>query len=419
MGDEPMRGSHVVIAGAGFGGLSAARALARAPVHVTIVDRNNYHLFQPLLYQVATAALSPAQIATPIRSIVRRQRNVDVLMAEVVRVDVAGRELVLDGGALPFDFLVLATGSRTTYFGHDRWERHAPGLKSIEDALDIRRSILLAFERAERETDPDRRRALLTFVCIGGGPTGVEMAGAIAEIARATLAKEYRHIDPASARTILIESGARILAGFSEPLSEAAHRRLAAMGVEVRTGSPVVDVTNDAVLLGEERIEASTIIWTAGVAATAIADWLGVPAMKGGRVAVLEDLSVPGHPGIFVIGDAAHVEHDGRALPGVAPVAKQQGTYVARVISSRVAGLPAPGPFRYRDKGNLATVGRSFAVVELPRVRFSGLFAWLTWLAVHILYLIGFRNRVVVLIEWAWAFFTFQRSARIITRADD
>ena len=279
-----MPGPHVVIAGAGFGGLSAARALARAPVRVTIVDRNNYHLFQPLLYQVATAALSPAHIATPIRSILRRQRNVDVLMAEVARVDVAARELVLDGGTLAFDFLVLATGSRPAYFGHDGWERHAPGLKSIEDALEIRRSILLAFERAERETDPDRRRALLTFVCIGGGPTGVEMAGAIAEIARATLAKEYRHIDPKSARTILIESGPRILAAFSQPLSEAAHRRLAAMGVEVRTGSPVVDVTTDAVQLREERIEASTIIWTAGVAATAIADWLGVPAAKGGRV---------------------------------------------------------------------------------------------------------------------------------------
>jgi NADH:ubiquinone reductase (H+-translocating) len=409
---------RVVIVGGGFGGLAVARGLASVPVGVTLVDRNNYHLFQPLLYQVATAGLSPAQIATPIRSVFRRQRNVEVLMAELRRVDVAARTVELDHGVLPFDHLVLATGSVPHYFGHEAWARSAPGLKTVEDAVEIRRDILLGFELAEREPDPAVRRELLTFVCIGGGPTGVEMAGAISEIARAGLAKEYRHIDPGSARVILIESGPRILASFAEPLAEAAHRRLVAMGVEVRTGSPVLEVGEHRVVLRDGPIAARCIVWTAGVAATAVGEWLGVPAAKGGRVAVGEDLSVPGLRGVFVIGDAAHVVQDGRPLPGVAPVAKQQGAYVARVIRSQVAGTPPPPPFRYRDKGNLATVGRAFAVAEFRRARLAGFFAWLTWLGVHIVYLIGFRNRLFVLLEWAWAYVTFQRSARIISNPD-
>ena len=407
---------RVVIVGAGFGGLTAARALASAPVDVTVVDRNNYHLFQPLLYQVATAALSPAQIATPIRSILRRQRNAEVLMAEVRGADAAKRELILDRGSLAFDFAVFATGSRPAWFGHDAWARFAPGLKTVEDAIEIRRTILLAFELAEREPDPEARRALLTFVCIGGGPTGVELAGAIAEIARATLAKEYRHIDPQSARIILVESGPRILAAFSERLAAAAARHLVRMGVEVRAGSPVEDVTADGVVIGGERIAARSVVWAAGVSATPVAGWLGVPAAKGGRVAVGDDLSVPGHPEIFVVGDAALFEQDGRPLPGIAPVAKQQGAYVARAIRARVSGTQAPSRFRYRDKGNLATVGRSFAVAELPRLRLAGFLAWVAWLGVHIIYLIGFRNRLLVLLEWAWAYVTFQRSARIISR---
>jgi NADH:ubiquinone reductase (H+-translocating) len=406
---------HVVIAGAGFGGLNGARALARAPVRITIVDRNNYHLFQPLLYQVATAALSPAQIATPIRTILRRQSNADVLMAEIRGVDVAGRKLILERGALEYDHLVLAPGSTPAYFGHDGWARHAPGLKTIEDALAIRANILLAFEQADAEEDPEVRSALLTFVCIGGGPTGVEMSGAIAEIARATLAKEYRRIDPRSARTILVESGPRILAAFPESLASAAHRRLVAMGVEVRTESPVLEVTDGRVAFRDRSVDARTIIWTAGVAAAPIGAWLGAPTVHGGRVRVADDLSVPGHPEIFVIGDAAWCEQDGRPLPGIAPVAIQQGRHVARVIRSRASGEAVP-PFRYRDKGNLATVGRSFAVAELRGLRFSGVTAWVLWLLVHVVSLIGFRNRLLVLIEWAWAYFTFQRSARIISR---
>jgi NADH dehydrogenase len=407
---------EVVIVGGGFGGLAAVRGLARAPVGVTLVDRNNYHLFQPLLYQVATAALSPAQIATPIRTVVRRQKNALVLMAEVRRVDVAARRIELDRGSLPFDHLVLATGSQPHYFGHDAWGRFAPGLKTIEDARRIRRNILLGFELAERESDPAARRELLTFVCIGGGPTGVEMAGAISEIARAALAKEYHRIDPTSARVVLIEGGPRILAGFAEPLSAAAHRRLAEIGVEVRTSSPVVEVAGDRVVLREETIAARCIVWTAGVSVPALGEWLGVPTAKGGRVAVRPDLSVPGQGGVFVIGDAAHVEQDGQTLPGLAPVAKQQGAYVARVIEALATGAPPPPPFRYRDKGSLATVGRSFAVAQFRRGRFAGFFAWLAWLGVHIVYLIGFRNRLLVMLEWAWAYVTFQRSARIISR---
>jgi len=406
---------HVVIVGAGFGGLSAARALHHAPVRVTVVDRRNHHLFQPLLYQVATATLSPGDIAYPIRSILRRQKNASVLLAEVVAIHTATRRVVLSDGQIDYDYLILATGARHAYFGHDDWEAYAPGLKSLEDALEIRRRILLAFEKAERETDAGRRRALLTFVLVGGGPTGAELAGAIAEISRHVLVSDFRSIDPREARIVLVEAGARILPSFPPELSARAEESLKKLGVEVRTGSPVTAIGPGSVNLENERLEAATILWGAGVKASPVARSLQAPLDRAGCVLVEPDLTVPGHPEIFVIGDlAAFLHQTGKPLPGVAQVAIQQGRRAARNILQSCSGLPRRA-FRYFDPGNLAVLGRAAAVADLGRVRLSGFPAWLFWCFIHILYLIGFRNRFIVMFEWAWAYFSYQRGARLIT----
>jgi NADH dehydrogenase len=406
---------HVVIVGGGFGGLNAARALRRAPVKVTLVDRRNHHLFQPLLYQVATAALSPADVAYPLRSILARQKNATVLLGDAVGVDRGKRELVLSDGRVPFDYLVIATGARHAYFGHDDWEAHAPGLKSLEDALDVRRRILLAFERAEREKDEARRRALLTFVIVGGGPTGVELAGAIGEIARRSLVRDFRSIDPRDARILVLEAGPRILPAFPESLAAKAREALERLGVEVATERAVTAVEENAVAAGGVRIPAATVIWAAGVRGSPLSGSLGVARDGAGRVVVEPDLSIPGDPRIFVVGDlAAFLHQTGAPLPGVAPVAIQQGKYVARAIADDVAGRPR-APFRYRDKGNLAVIGRGKAVADLGKLRLSGVLAWLTWAFVHILFLVGFRNRAFVLLEWGWYYFTDQRGARLIT----
>ena len=418
--DERAALPHIVIVGAGFGGLEAARRLADAPVAITIVDRHNYHLFQPLLYQVATAALSPADIAVPIRHILRDQKNATMLLDEVVGVDAGqGRVRLRDGGALGFDQLVLATGSVYSYFGHDDWPRVAPGLKSIDDATHIRRRLLLAFEHAETCTDAAERARLLTFVMIGAGPTGVEMAGALAELARAALAEDFRRINPRAARILLVEAGPRVLAGFPEKLARFAERSLARMGVELRLETPISAIDDKGVVARGERIEAATVIWCAGVQATPVASWLGVAPAKGGTIAVAPDLSVPGLPNIFVIGDAALVAGaDGRPLPGVAPVAKQQGRYVADLIRRRVAGASPPPPFRYRDQGALATIGRSSAVADLPHLKLTGWPGWVLWSIVHIYFLIDFRNRMAVFLNWVWAWLTYARGARLITGDD-
>jgi NADH dehydrogenase len=406
---------RVVIVGAGFGGLSAAKALAGAPVDVTVIDQHNYHLFQPLLYQVATAALSPADIAAPIRSVLARQRNATVILAEASGVDLGRRQVSAEDRRVPYDFLILATGARHAYFGHDDWADYAPGLKRIDDATYIRRRILLAFEKAESETDPQRRRALLNFVVVGGGPTGVEMAGAIAELARKALKSDFRTIDPRSARIILVEAAPRLLAPFDPSLSEAALKSLQRLGVEVRLAGAVTACDATGVAIGGERIAAATIIWGAGVTASPAGLWLDAKTDRAGRVVVLPDLSVPGHREVFVIGDTAMaLSRDGQPLPGIAPVAKQQGVYVARLIADRLRGR-ATAPFRYRDFGMLATIGRKQAVVQLGPVRLSGLFAWLLWCFAHIYFLIGFRNRLVVVLNWGWNYFTFQRGARLIT----
>jgi NADH dehydrogenase len=409
------RHPHVVIVGGGFGGLYAARALASRPVRVTLLDRRNHHLFQPLLYQVATAALNPSDIATPLRSILRRAPNVTVFLAEVVAVDLAGRRLVLDEGAMPYDALVLAAGAGHSYFGHDDWEPLAPSLKTLEDALEIRRRVLLAYEEAEREQDGAEQRALLTSVVIGGGPTGVELAGALAEISRETIARDFRLIDPTKARIVLLEGGPRVLAAFPDPLPARAAAALARIGVEVRTGATVTRVTPDAVWLGGEQIRARTVLWAAGVAAAPLTRTLGVPLDRAGRVMVERDLSIPGHPEAFAIGDlCAFIAEDGRPLPGLAPVALQQGRAAARNVLHRLAGEPTEA-FRYRDRGSMATIGRAAAVAVVGRLRLSGLPAWLAWLFVHIMFLIGFRNRFLVLFEWAWAYISWQRGARLIT----
>lgn len=410
---------HVVIVGGGFGGLWAARALHGAPVRITLLDRGNHHLFQPLLYQVATAGLSAPNIAAPLRQILRRQRNVTVLMGEVAGIAPDARCVRLgDGRTLAYDHLVLATGATHAYFGHDDWAAHAPGLKTLNDALEIRRRILHAFERAEAEDDPARRAAWLTFAIVGGGPTGVELAGTLAEIARHTLRGEFRRADPRSARVLLIEAGPRVLSSFPQTLSDKAQAQLARLGVEVRTGVPVTAIDAEGVTLGEERIAARTTLWAAGVAASPLARDLGVPLDRAGRVPVQADLRVPGHPEIHVIGDLASVQHDGKPVPGVAPAAKQMGRYVGRSIAAGLRG-ETPPPFRYRDFGNLATIGRMAAVVDLHGLRFSGLLAWWFWLAAHVFFLIGFRNRLVVLIDWAQAYWSYQRSARIILGRPD
>ncbi len=411
------RRPQVVIIGAGFGGLAAAYALRKAPVDITIVDKRNYHLFQPLLYQVATAGLSPAQIASPIRGILRSQRNATVLMGKVSSIDKAAK-LVVAAGAPPvhYDYLVVATGARHAYFGHDEWEPFAPGLKKIEDATDIRRRILIAFEKAETETDPAERDRLLTFVVIGGGPTGVEIAGAIAELAKTALARDFRNIDPRHARIILVEAGPRILPVFPQSLSSAAQRALVRLGAEVRTGTAVTAVADDHVMVGAERIETRTVLWAAGVAASPAAKWLGAAKDKVGRVIVNADLTLPGHPEIFVIGDtAAMKDRKDQQVPGIAPAAKQAGAYAAAAIKARLKGRDHPGPFRYRHAGNLATIGRKAAVVDFGWLRLRGNPAWWLWGAAHIFFLIGFRNRLTVMLDWFWSYLTFQRGSRLIT----
>ena len=406
---------HVVIVGGGFAGLWATRALANAPVRITLLDRGNHHLFQPLLYQVATAGLSAPDIAAPLRHILRRQRNATVLMGEAAAVDAAGKRITLaDGGTLDYDFALLATGATHAYFGHDEWAPHAPGLKTLDDALHIRRRILSAFERAEAEDDPAVRRALLTFAIIGGGPTGVELAGTLVEIARHTLRHEFRRIEPGDARVLLLEAGPRVLATFPESLSARASRQLERLGVEVRCGRPVSAIDAQGVSLGDERIAARTVLWAAGVAASPLARTLGVPLDRAGRVPLQPDLAVDGAPGVFVAGDLASVQRaDGRPVPGVAPAAKQMGRHVAMAIRARLAGKPSP-PFRYRDFGNLATIGRMAAVVHLGRLRLWGALAWWFWLTAHIFFLIGFRNRLSVMLSWTWAYWSYQRAARII-----
>jgi NADH dehydrogenase len=407
---------RVVIIGAGFGGIEAAMTLRRAPVDVTLIDRQNHHCFQPLLYQVATAALSPADIAWPIRNILRGQDNVTVLMAEVTGVDIAGRRVLLNGAdPVAYDILVIATGATHSYFGHDDWAEFAPGLKRIVDATRIRRNILLAFERAELAHDEAERNRLLTFAIVGGGATGVEMAGAIAEIARLSLARDFRRIDPRAARIVLLEAGPRILPTLPPDLSEYAARTLTRMGVEVKTSTRVTDCDGGGVDLDQGRIDASTVIWAAGVTASPAARWLGAEADRAGRVVVDPQLALPGKPDIFVIGDTALVrDADGRTAPGVAPAAKQMGRYVGKLIQASLAGESLP-PFRYRHAGDLATIGRRAAVVQFNRIHLTGFIGWLFWSVVHIYFLIGLRHRFMVAFMWLWDFVTFQRGARLIT----
>jgi NADH dehydrogenase len=413
MNSSTRRRPHVVIVGGGFAGLSAARALKDAAADVTLVDRHNHHVFQPLLYQVATASLSSADIASPLRHILRRQRNATVLLAEATGVDLQGGRLLLRDGDLAYDFLVLAAGATHSYFGHDDWAAAAPGLKTLADAVDIRQRVLHAFEAAERETDELRRDPWLTFVIIGGGPTGVEMAGTLAEIARHTLKGEFRRIDPARARVILVEGAARVLPPYAPDLSERARHSLESLGVTVRTGAMVTGVDAGGVQLGAERIEARTIVWAAGVAASPLGRSLGLPVDRAGRVKVEPDLTVPGHKDVFVVGDLAVFEQDGRPVPGVAPAANQMGTHAARNIERALAGQPL-APFRYKDKGSLATIGRRAGVAQIGRLKLWGAPAWLAWLMIHIFFLIGFRNRLVVMFDWALAYMTYQRHARLL-----
>lgn len=411
---ETRSSPHVLIIGGGFAGLWAARALAGAAVRITLVDRCNHHLFQPLLYQVATAGLSAPDIAAPLRHILRRQPNVEVRLGDVAAIEADARTVRLDDGhRIDYDFLLLASGATHAYFGNDAWAAHAPGLKTLDDALHIRRRILLAFEHAEAASDPAERAAWLHFAIVGGGPTGVELAGTLAEIARHTLRNEFRRIDPSEARVRLIEAGPRVLASFPEALSASAQRQLERLGVEVATGVPVAQIDARGYQLGGERHAARTVLWAAGVAASPLARTLGVPLDRAGRIQVEADLRLPGHPEIFVAGDLASLQQDGRPVPGVAPAAKQMGSHVARSIRDQLAQRVTP-PFRYRDYGNLATIGRMAAVVDLGRLRFSGVLAWWFWLLMHVFFLIGFRNRTVVMLNWTWAYWTYQRAARII-----
>ncbi len=407
---------RVVIVGCGFGGLFAARALRKAPVEITVVDRTNHHLFQPLLYQVATAGLAAPAIAEPIRRMLAKQHNVTVLYGEVQRVDVAGRQVVLENGeALAYDRLILAAGATDSYFGHDEWRPHAPGLKTVEDAFEIRQRVLLAFEHAEREADPVKRAAWLTFVVIGAGATGVEMAGMLAEIARHTLKGEFRRFDPRNARVVLVEGMDRVLPPYTPDLSERARVQLERMGVTVWLGRTVTGIDAQGVQLGNDRLEAKTVVWCAGVAASPLGATLGTPLARGGRVIVEPDLSVPGHPEIQVVGDLAFLPEHEPPVPGVAPAAKQMGRQAARNVVAALAGRPTRA-FRYRDYGQLATIGKSSAVAMFGRVHIWGWLAWVAWLTAHIYFLIGFRNRLVVLIDWAWAYWTFERAARVVDR---
>jgi len=410
MADRP----HVVIVGGGFGGLYAAQALRRAPVRVTLVDRRNHHLFQPLLYQVATAALAAPAIAAPIRHVLRRQQNLTVLLGEVTAIDPERRVLVLDREDLGYDYLIVATGATHTYFGRDEWAEHAPGLKSIEDAFEIRRRVLLAFEHAERETDVGKRRAHLTFVIVGAGPTGVELAGALREIAQRTLTRDFRNFDPRETRVVLLDAADRVLPPFPPELSAKAARLLVERGVEIRTGAKVTGIDAEGVEIeGQGRIPARTVLWAAGVKASPLGRSLGAPLDRQGRVIVADDLSVPGRPEIFVVGDLAAVRFGDGWVPGMAPGAIQEGRHAAENIARELSGRPRL-PFRYKDRGMLATIGRSAAVAAAGRLRMAGFFAWVLWLFVHVLWLIGFRNRFVVMLDWTWAYVTFQRSARVI-----
>jgi NADH:ubiquinone reductase (H+-translocating) len=410
---------RVVIVGGGFGGMAAARALRNAPVRVTLVDRSNHHLFQPLLYQVATATLAPGDIAAPIRHLLRGQRNVTVALAAVTGVDLANRHVLVDYLGQPdtpfdYDYLVLATGATHSYFGHNEFAPFAPGLKSLSDAEAVRAKVLKAFETAEIETDPARHQDLLTFVLVGGGPTGVEMAGALAELRRFTLKNDFRRINPQSARIILAEAGPRILANFPEKLSRKAQARLESMGVEVRTGQTVTAVDDASVVIGNNRVPCRTVIWTAGVTPSPAGKWLNAPTDRAGRVRVERDCSVPGYPEVFVIGDTASLDQDGKPLPGVAQVAMQQGRYVGQVIANRMRKLPAPPPFRYFDKGNMAVIGRGFAILDSGYVKMSGLLAWLPWAFIHLLFLPAEGNRMRVWTQWLWSYLTHQRSSQLI-----
>jgi NADH dehydrogenase len=407
---------RVVIIGGGFGGLEAAKALRKAEVRVTLLDRQNHHLFQPLLYQVATAALSPADIAEPLRHILRKQENVEVILGEAQRVDVDRKKVITADGEIPFDFLIVAAGARHSYFGNETWEKFAPGLKSLDDALEIRRRMLLAFEIAEKTDDDEVRRAAMTFVVVGGGPTGVEMAGAIAEIARVTLVKDFRHIDSSQARVILLDGAPRVLAMFDPKLSESARRQLFDIGVDVRLGAPVEKVSEEGVTLkGGEKIAARTVVWAAGNAASPLGASLGVPQDKQGRVIVREDLTIPGRRDIFVIGDQAHFAvGEGAPLPGLSPVAMQQGRHAARNIRIQLAGGWMQR-FDYFDKGTMATIGRHRAVADAIFMQFTGWLAWLAWLFIHLIFLVGFRNKLIVLLSWGYAYLTYGRSARLIT----
>jgi NADH dehydrogenase len=412
---DVMDNKRVVIIGGGFGGLYAAKTLRRAPVRITLVDRRNYHLFQPLLYQVATAALNPSDIAAPIRSVLRHQENLSVILGDATSIDLDRKLVQLTDGEVAYDILIIATGATHSYFGHPEWEQNAPGLKTIEDALEIRRRVLLAFEAAERESDPERQRAWLTFIVVGGGPTGVELAGALSEIARQTMLRDFRRINPSSARVILIEGLDRLLPPYPNDLSAKAAAQLRALGVEVMTNTIVTNVSDHEVCAGETIIPARTVLWAAGVQASPLARCLGTPLDRAGRVLVAPDLSVPGHPEVFVIGDLAAVtQTNGKPVPGVAPAAIQEGIHTAKNIV-RMANDQPTLPFRYRDKGSLATIGRAAGVADFGRIHLSGFIAWAAWLGIHIFFLIGFRNRLLVILQWAWAYVTFQRGARLIT----
>ncbi len=410
-----MKSKRVIIVGGGFGGLYAARALRKADAEIVVIDRRNHHLFQPLLYQVATAALNPSDIASPIRSLLHDQTNASVLLGEVVDVDVVRRVVVLTDGEMSYDWLIVAAGATDNYFGHDSWRPPAPGLKTLEDAVEVRRRILFAFEAAERTNDSVEQQAWLTFIVVGGGPTGVELAGALAEVAHTTLARDFRHIDPHRTRIIVVESG-KLLSTYPPALQESGKRQLESLGVEVRLGLQVTDIDDHGVSIGGERVEARTVMWAAGVRGAALGAKLGAPVDRAGRVLVTPQLRVPGHDEIFVVGDLASLVVDGKPVPGVAQGAIQGGQYAAAAILAELSGSgDTPRPFHYHDKGSLAVIGRRRGIADLGRIKLSGFLAWMTWLFIHLLFLIGFRNRALVLIEWAWSYLTFQRGARLIT----